>query len=63
MGNNQILITNDDGIFSPGLRFLVKISKKIGRVFLIAPDKEQSGRSHAITVDTKITVNKIKNTN
>ena len=55
-----ILLVNDDGIFSPGLRFLIKICKKIGRVCVVAPDKEQSGRSHAITVDQKITFKKIE---
>lgn len=55
-----ILLVNDDGIFSPGLRCLIKICKKIGRVFVVAPNKEQSGRSHAITVDEKITFKKIE---
>ena len=54
-----ILLVNDDGIFSPGLRFLIKICKKIGRVCVVAPNKEQSGKSHAITVDQKITFKKI----
>ena len=55
-----ILLVNDDGIFSPGLRFLISICKKIARVCVVAPDKERSGRSHAITVDEKISFKKIK---
>tara|TARA_B100001250_G_C19694226_1_gene741756 strand:+ start:114 stop:887 length:774 start_codon:yes stop_codon:yes gene_type:complete len=55
-----ILLVNDDGVFSPGLRFLINICKRIGRVCVVAPNKEQSGRSHAITVDEKISFKKIK---
>jgi len=55
-----ILLVNDDGIFSPGLRFLIQICKNIGRVCVVAPDKEQSGRSHAITVDQQISFKKIE---
>ena len=55
-----ILLVNDDGVFSPGLRFLIKICKKIGRVSVVAPAKDQSGRSHAITVDEKIHYKKIE---
>jgi len=56
-----ILLVNDDGFFSPGLRFLINVCKKIARVYVVAPDKEQSGRSHAITVDNKIILKEIKN--
>ena len=51
---HTILLVNDDGIFSPGLRFLIKICKKVGKVLVVAPDKNQSGMSHAITVDKEI---------
>ncbi len=36
-----ILLVNDDGIFSPGLRFLINVCKRIGRVCVVAPNKEQ----------------------
>ena len=55
-----ILLVNDDGIFSPGLRFLINVCKRIGKVCVVAPDKDQSGRSHAITVDEKISFKKIE---
>ncbi len=58
-----ILLVNDDGIFSPGLRFLINVCKRIGRVCVVAPNKEQSGRSHAITVDEIINFKKIKSSN
>lgn len=56
-----ILLVNDDGVLSPGLRFLINVCKKIARVYVVAPDKDQSGRSHAITVDNKIILKEIKN--
>ena len=54
-----ILITNDDGIKSPGLRYLIKIMNKIGKVVVIAPDKPQSAQSHAITIDKPIRCDKV----
>ena len=55
-----ILLVNDDGIFSPGLRFLINICKNIARVCIVAPNQERSGRSHAITVNEKISFKDIK---
>ncbi|HAR20680.1 MAG TPA: 5'/3'-nucleotidase SurE, partial [Cytophagales bacterium] len=45
-----ILVTNDDGITSRGIKELVEISKKIGEVIVVAPDSPQSGMGHAITI-------------
>jgi 5'-nucleotidase len=45
-----ILVCNDDGITSHGIRKLVEISKKHGEVVVVAPDSPQSGMGHAITV-------------
>lgn len=46
-----IFVTNDDGIFSKGIRTLVEVVKPYGRVVVIAPDKPQSGMGHAITIN------------
>ncbi|MGV3631092.1 MAG: 5'/3'-nucleotidase SurE [Bacteroidota bacterium] len=46
-----IFVTNDDGIFSKGIRTLVEAAKPYGRVVVIAPDKPQSGMGHAITIN------------
>ena len=46
-----ILITNDDGIASPGIRALVEEMQKLGDVVVVAPDSPQSGMGHAITLD------------
>ncbi|HYI75972.1 MAG TPA: 5'/3'-nucleotidase SurE [Chryseolinea sp.] len=45
----NILITNDDGIYSPGLMSLAKIASRFGNVRVVAPDVEQSSMGHAIT--------------
>lgn len=45
-----ILVTNDDGIDAPGIRKLAEIASEVGEVFVVAPDKPQSGKSHSITV-------------
>lgn len=45
-----ILVTNDDGIHAKGLRFLSEIAKEFGDVFVVAPNKPQSGMGHAITM-------------
>lgn len=45
----RILISNDDGIYSPGLAALAQVAKKFGDVRIVAPDVEQSSKSHSIT--------------
>ena len=49
-----ILVTNDDGIDSKGIRLLVSIMSKFGEVVVVAPDSPQSGMGHAITVGDKL---------
>lgn len=45
----RILITNDDGIYSPGIAALARTASKFGEVTVIAPDVEQSSMGHAVT--------------
>ena len=45
----RILIANDDGIYSPGIRALAEVAAEFGEVRIVAPDVEQSGMGHAIT--------------
>src|SRR5438477_8334741 len=44
----KILISNDDGIYSPGIIALANIASSFGDVLIVAPDVEQSSMSHAI---------------
>ena len=50
MAEPVILVSNDDGITSNGIRTLVEIMDSIGEVIVVAPDGPQSGMGHAITV-------------
>ena len=54
-----ILVTNDDGVSAPGIRALIDVAKKLGDVFVVAPDSPQSGMGHAITVNNTIYCDKI----
>jgi 5'-nucleotidase len=45
----QILLTNDDGIYAPGLEALERELSKLGNVCVVAPATEQSGVAHSIT--------------
>lgn len=45
----RILISNDDGIYSPGLAALATVALRFGEVRIVAPDVEQSSMSQAIT--------------
>jgi 5'-nucleotidase len=45
----NILITNDDGIYSPGIVALARVAARFGHVRIVAPDVEQSSMSAAIT--------------
>lgn len=51
----RILVTNDDGIYSPGLSTLAKVASKYGEVIVMAPDVEQSSMGQAITSAKPIT--------
>jgi len=45
-----ILVTNDDGIFAPALKRLREELAPLGRVVTVAPDRDQSASSHALTL-------------
>jgi 5'-nucleotidase len=55
----QILLTNDDGVFAPGLRALRKELARLGNVTVIAPALEQSGVGHSITLLTPLVVKQV----
>jgi len=54
----RILVTNDDGIYSPGLAALAKIASRFGEVRVVAPDIEQSSMGHAITASRPLSYKK-----
>lgn len=56
-----ILITNDDGYKAKGLRCLVEVARKFGRVVVVAPEIGRSGMAHAITMRVPLTYELIEN--
>jgi len=46
----NILVSNDDGILAPGLALLADACREVGSVTVVAPDREQSGTSHSLTL-------------
>lgn len=57
-----ILVCNDDGVFAPGIQYLISIVEQMGDIIVVAPDSPQSGMGHAITIDSTIRINHISQT-
>ncbi|HEX4955933.1 MAG TPA: 5'/3'-nucleotidase SurE [Thermoanaerobaculia bacterium] len=56
----RILVTNDDGIFSQGIKALAEELSAIAEVIVVAPDREQSASSHALTLDRPLRMRRIE---
>src|SRR5262249_44190573 len=54
-----ILLTNDDGIYAPGLLAMFHELKNLGEVQVIAPESVQSAAGHGITVSTPLLTNRV----
>jgi 5'-nucleotidase len=52
----HILVTNDDGVFAPGLFALVQEMRRLGKVSVLAPDRNWSGGGHVKTLDRALRV-------
>ncbi len=59
----KILISNDDGIYSPGLAALAEVAARFGEVRIVAPDVEQSSTSHSITATRPLSYRATPNLN
>lgn len=55
-----ILVTNDDGFFSKGIQILAETLQTVGEVFIVAPDRDRSAVSHALTMHRPLKVDLIK---
>jgi 5'-nucleotidase len=55
----KVLLTNDDGIYSPGLAALNEEFSRSHEVWILAPDGERSGYSNSITISEPIRVTKV----
>lgn len=55
----RILVTNDDGIDSPGLTALAEALKAIGEVWVVAPDRERTAVAHAVTLHKPLRLHRL----
>ena len=55
----NILVVNDDGINAPGIKKLASAAKNLGKVWIVAPDKQCSAMSHRITILSELVVKKV----
>ena len=56
----RILLTNDDGIYAPGIEALACALRSIGEVTVVAPDVEQSAVGHSITLAVPLRVREVR---
>jgi len=56
----ELLISNDDGIEAPGIRMLADSMRGLGGVTIVAPDKNRSGASNSLTLDSPIRIKEIE---
>ncbi len=57
----RILVSNDDGVHSPGIHALAKEMETLGEVVVIAPDRNRSGASNSLTLSSPLRVRQIEN--
>jgi 5'-nucleotidase len=56
----HILVTNDDGVLAPGLLALTREMRKLGKVSVLAPDRNWSGGGHVKTLDRALRVKEVR---
>ena len=55
-----ILVTNDDGITSPGLQALARAMARLGTVWVVAPDRERTAVGHALTLHKPLRLTRVR---
>ena len=60
MNERLIFLTNDDGFDSRGMEALIDIARRFGRVDVVAPERSQSGMSHAFTMLSPLFIRKVR---
>ncbi len=56
----RILVTNDDGIFSEGIKLLAEAISDLGQVIVVAPDREQSATSRSLTLHRPLRIRQVR---
>ncbi|WP_372883057.1 5'/3'-nucleotidase SurE [Psychromonas sp.] len=57
----SILISNDDGVYAPGLSALYQALKDLSEVKVVAPDRNHSGASNALTLENPLRIQYLEN--
>ncbi len=57
----RILVSNDDGYFSPGIALLAERLQALGEVTVVAPERDRSGASNSLTLDRPLAVRRAAN--
>src|SRR5262249_44705582 len=57
----RILVSNDDGYFSPGITLLAEALGRLGEVTVVAPERDRSGASNSLTLDRPLSVRRAPN--
>jgi 5'-nucleotidase len=58
--SKHILVTNDDGVLAPGLLALTQEMRKLGKVTVLAPERNWSGAGHVKTLDRALRVREVR---
>ena len=56
----MILVTNDDGVYSPGIQILAKRLRELDAVVIVAPDRERSAAGHSMTLHRPLLIEELK---
>ncbi len=57
----SILVSNDDGVYAPGLAALAAALEPLGRLTVVAPDRNRSAASNSLTLDMPLRVGQLDN--
>lgn len=57
----RILLSNDDGYFSPGINMLAEHLSSLAEIVVVAPERDRSGASNSLTLDRPLTIRKTPN--
>ncbi|MDE3023905.1 MAG: 5'/3'-nucleotidase SurE, partial [Pseudomonadota bacterium] len=57
----HILLSNDDGYFSPGLALLAQVLEPYAKVTVVAPERDRSGASNSLTLDRPLILSQAAN--
>ena len=61
MASPLILVTNDDGVYAPGVRALFEAMRSLGEAVIVAPERDNSAVSHALTMNRPLRVMELEN--